>query len=172
MIDPAVTYATFLGGAALDDGYAIAVDGSGNAYVTGQTKSYPFPSATGTNTGFFDVFVTEISADGSTIVYSTLVGGSGSGDGDSSGNAIALDSAGNAYVAGGTAASTGFPTTAGLYQPNFGAGSLDGFVFKLDSKGALKYVHLYWGNLAMIWSTASQLQVLGCISGWTRPPET
>jgi Beta-propeller repeat len=135
VIDPSVTYATFLGGSAEDDAYGIAVDGSGNAYVTGQTKSYPFPSATGTNTGFFDIFVTEISADGSKIVYSTLIGGSGSGNGDSSGNAIAVDSGGSAYVAGGTGASTGFPTTSGVYEPNFhtGTGTLDGFICKLNA---------------------------------------
>ena len=62
VIDPSVSYATYLGGTAEDDGYAIAVDGSGNAYVTGQTKSTNFPTANalhGSTAGGFDVFVTE-----------------------------------------------------------------------------------------------------------------
>ena len=64
VIDPSVSYSTYLGGTAEDDGYAIAVDGSGNAYVTGQTKSTDFPTANalhGSTAGGFDVFVTELS---------------------------------------------------------------------------------------------------------------
>ncbi len=74
VIDPSVSYATYLGGTAEDDGYAIAVDGSGNAYVTGQTKSTDFPTKSalyGTNKGGFDVFVSKLSSTGS-LVYSTL----------------------------------------------------------------------------------------------------
>jgi len=79
VIDPSVSYATYLGGTAEDDGFGIAVDSSGNAYVTGQTASTKFfleqrLQPTG---GGFDVFVTKVSADGSSLEYSTYVGGSG-----------------------------------------------------------------------------------------------
>jgi hypothetical protein len=134
VIDPSVSYATYLGGTAEDDGYGIAVDGSGNVYVTGQTKSTNFPTSLGayktTNTGGFDVFVTKVSADGTSLIYSTYVGGSG----DDSGNAIAVDASGNAFVAGGTPSSD-FPTTVGAKQTTFGGGSLDAFVFELASSG-------------------------------------
>jgi hypothetical protein len=135
VIDPSVTYATYLGGTAEDDGNAIAIDGSGNAYVTGQTKSTNFPTKNAlhaTNTGGFDVFVTELSATGS-LVYSTYIGGTG----DDSGNAIAVDASGDAFVAGGTNSSD-FPTH-GAYQSAFG-GVLDAFVLELTPTGsALTY---------------------------------
>ncbi len=135
VIDPSVSYATYLGGTGEDDGNAIAVDGSGNAYITGQTASMNFPTTTGvfqgSNAGGFDVFVTKISADGKTLDYSTYVGGSGA----DSGNAIALDASGDAFVAGGTTSMTNFPFTTGAYQKAFGGGNVDGFVFELASSG-------------------------------------
>jgi hypothetical protein len=142
VIDPSVTYATYLGGTAEDDGNAIAIDGSGNAYVTGQTKSTDFPTKSalhGTNKGSFDVFVTELSPTGS-LVYSTYIGGSS----DDSGNAIAVDGSGNAFVAGGTHSSD-FPTQ-GAYQSTFG-GALDAFVLELNSTGsALTYSTFVGGS--------------------------
>ena len=100
VIDPSVGYATYLGGTTDDDGNAIAIDSSGNAYVTGQTTSTNFPIVPGsyrtTNAGGLDAFVTKISADGSTLLYSTYVGGSG----NDAGNAIAVDASGDAFVAG------------------------------------------------------------------------
>jgi hypothetical protein len=146
VIDPALSYATYLGGTAEDDGYSIAIDGSGNAYVTGQTESTDFPTVAGaykkTNAGNFDVFVTKISADGSTLLYSTYVGGSSA----DSGNAIAVDGSGNAFVAGGTASSTDFPVTAGAKQTTFGGGSLDAFVFELASSGGSLTYSTYLGG--------------------------
>ena len=109
VIDPSVTYATYLGGTAEDDGHAIAVDGSGNAWVTGQTKSVDFPTMHplySANKGSFDAFVTEFKPDG-TLLYSTYIGGAG----DDSGNAIAIGPSGGVYVAGGTK-SGDFPTRA------------------------------------------------------------
>jgi hypothetical protein len=140
VIDPSVSYATYLGGTAEDDAYGIAIDSNGNAYVTGQTASTHFPTVAGSyqtsNAGGFDAFVTKISSSGSTLVYSTYVGGSG----NDSGNAIAVDASGDAFVAGGTASSTDFPTTAGAKQTTFGGGSLDAFVFELaPSGGSLTY---------------------------------
>ncbi len=145
VIDPSVTYATYLGGLAEDDGYGIAIDSTGNAYVTGQTKSTNFPGATAANyAGGFDVFVAKISADGSTLMYSTYIGGSG----DDSGNAIAVDSSGNVFVAGGTSSTTNFPTTAGAAQTVFGGGSIDAFVFELAASGSSLTYSTYLGGNA------------------------
>jgi hypothetical protein len=95
-------YSTFLGGSAKDQGQAIAVDTKGNAYVTGFTLSSNFPTLNplqgkyGGGQASGDAFVTAISPAGAAIVYSTYLGGNG----DDSGNGIAVDSNGNAYVAG------------------------------------------------------------------------
>jgi hypothetical protein len=144
VIDPSVSYATYLGGTAEDDGFGIAVDSSGNAYVTGQTASTNFPGTTAsTYGGGFDVFVTKVSADGSSLEYSTYVGGSG----NDSGNAIAVDASGDAYVAGGTASSN-FPVTSSAFQKTAGgvSGGLDAFVFELASSGGSLTYSTYLGG--------------------------
>ncbi len=140
VIDPSVSvaYATYLGGLAEDDGYGIAIDSSGNVYVTGQTASANFPHLGGvapnTFSGIFDVFVTKIAAGGSSLIYSTYVGGTGS----ESGNAIAVDASGDAFVAGGTN-SNPFPTTASAFQTSLN-GATNAFVFELNPTGnALTY---------------------------------
>ncbi|HEY9405680.1 MAG TPA: Calx-beta domain-containing protein [Pyrinomonadaceae bacterium] len=118
VIDPVVVYSTFLGSIGGESGHGIAVDGTGNAYVTGQTSSPNFPSTKSIRTGNYassgDVFVTKINATGTELVYSTIVGG-GSGD---RGLAIALDPSGNAYVTGQTS-SADFP----LVNPIRGGGN-------------------------------------------------
>jgi hypothetical protein len=144
VIDPSVTYATYLGGSAEDDGYGIAFDSSGDTYITGQTASTDFPTAGGTsaNSGGFDVFVTKISPTGSSLIYSTYVGGSG----NDSGNALAVDASGDVFVAGGTSSSN-FPTTAGVFQKNFGGGSsLNAFVFELNPLGSTLTFSTYLGG--------------------------
>jgi hypothetical protein len=150
VIDPSLSYATYLGGSQEDDAYAIAIDSSGDAYVTGQTKSTDFPTVAGayssSNAGLFDVFVTKIAADGTSRIYSTYIGG-GSND---SGNAIAVDGSGNAFVAGGTTTPSGasFPTTPGAYQTTFQGGNVDGFVLELASSGgSLMFSTFLGGNL-------------------------
>jgi len=128
-----LVYSTYVGGSNSDEGYGIAVDGSGNAYVTGQTGSENFPVTTEayqmTYGGDYDVFVTKLNASGSGLVYSTFLGGS---DWDY-GYDIAVDGSGNAYVTGGTQ-STNYPVTAGAYQTTFG-GARDVFVTKLNASG-------------------------------------
>jgi hypothetical protein len=140
VIDPSVSYeySTYLGGTGDDEGYGIAFDGGGNAYVTGQTASQNFPGTSGGFTGTAQVFVTKIAASGSSLVYSTYIGGNGP-NGDS-GNAIAVDSSGNAFVAGGTS-STDFPThPSGVFQTHLGTGATgNAFVLKLNSSGAITY---------------------------------
>lgn len=135
VIDPSVTYATYLGGTAEDDGHAVAVDGSGNLWVTGQTKSVDFPTAHplyNANKGSFDVFVSEFSSTGA-LVYSTYIGGSN----DDSGNGIAISGTGGVYIAGGTKSSD-FPFKSGFQSAL--NGTLNAFVLELNSTGsALTY---------------------------------
>ncbi len=143
VIDPSVSYATYLGGTAEDDAYGIAIDGNGDAYVTGQTMSTKFPvfgAVQSTKKAAFDAFVTKLSADGSALVYSTYVGGNG----EDSGNAIAVDGSGNAFVAGGTGSSN-FPGTTGFYQPTL-KGSLNAFVFELNPAGTALTYSTYLGG--------------------------
>jgi hypothetical protein len=135
VIDPALAYSTYLGGSDQDVGDSIAVDGKGNAYVTGYTKSSDFPTTTltiqpGYGGGDWDAFVTQIiGASGSyTYGYSTYLGGVGA----DYGNGIAVDSEGNAYVSGETRSSD-FPTTTNAIQANFGGGTADAFVSKIIS---------------------------------------
>ena len=106
IIDPALVYSTYLGGSSSDQAYGIAVDSAGSAYVTGSTGSSNFPlqSAVKNTLGSQDVFVTKLSASGNSLLYSTYLGGGG----NDKGLAIAVDSAGSAYVTGSTLA-TDFP---------------------------------------------------------------
>src|SRR5262249_3553621 len=104
VIDPVLVYSTYMGGSNGDVGRGIAVDGGGNAYVTGYTASTNFPSANplqAANGGGTDAFVTKISADGSAKLYSTYLGGRGfdGGHGNLGGGG------GEAHRAGGTPAS-------------------------------------------------------------------
>ncbi|MCP4578079.1 MAG: hypothetical protein GY846_17535, partial [Deltaproteobacteria bacterium] len=124
-----LTYSTYLGGGDSDFGYGIAVDSSGNAFVTGWTESTDFPMKNpyqGTIASWQDAFITKLSSSGSALSYSTYLGGSG----DEQGLGIALDGSGNAYVSGYTE-STDFPTK-NPYQGTFGGAYSDAFVAKLS----------------------------------------
>ena len=141
----AVVYSTYLGGSG-DFGNGIAVDGAGNAYVTGYTSSPNFPTVSpfqGTLGGSSNAFVTKLNAAGAALLYSTYLGGSG----NDSGSGIAVDSAGNAYVTGGTS-SPNFPT-ASPFQAALG-GSGNAFVTKLNAAGAALLYSTYpgpaWGS--------------------------
>jgi hypothetical protein len=135
IIDPTVTYSTYLGGALEDDADAITIDSSGNAYITGETDSADFSGTTGATVGTFDVLVSKLSPTG-TLLFTTLVGGTS----EDVGNAIVVDSTG-IYVAGRTSSSD-FPTLSGP-QTTFLAGTNHGFVFKLSSVGST----LAWSTL-------------------------
>jgi hypothetical protein len=142
VIDPVLGYSTFLGGFSNDQGFGIAVDSAGNAYVTGSTISSNFPVSSAplraTKAGVTDVFVTKLNPAG-TLLYSTFLGGNG----DDAGNAIAVDAAGNAYVAG-TTNSTTFPVQ-GAFQSTLGGGN-DAFVAKLDPSGSTLVYSTYLGS--------------------------
>ncbi len=127
-----LVYSTYLGGSNLDEGFGIAVDSSGNAYVAGLTASADFPTVgafqAAFNGGIDDAFVSKLNAAGSALLYSTYLGGND----DDEGFAIATDNSGNAFVTGLTA-STNFPTTAGAFQAVFGGLPDDAFVTKIDT---------------------------------------
>jgi hypothetical protein len=143
IIDPVLSYATYLGGRGDDGGFGIAVDGAGNAYVTGSTSSTDFPTSNPqqpTIHGVSNAFVAKLDLAGTTLLYATYLGGSGA----DSGGGIAVDSAGNAYVTGSTS-STDFPTSNPL-QPRYGGGSYDAFVAALDPAGATLLYATYLGG--------------------------
>jgi uncharacterized repeat protein (TIGR01451 family) len=119
-------YSSFLGGSQSDTGNAIAVDSSGNTYVTGQTNSTDFPTTPGVwQTSGGGVFVTKVNPLGSApLIYSTYLGQQGYGQG------IAVDSSGDAYVAGGSGGNN-FPTTSNAYHGCDG----EGFFTKLTPAG-------------------------------------
>jgi hypothetical protein len=138
-----LSYSTFFGGANLDQGNAIAVDGNGNAYVTGTTNSPGLPSLSPYG-GQGDAFVAKFnpSASGTaSLIYFTYLGGSLA----DSGNGIAVDSTGNAYITGSTV-SIEFPVAGAVFQTQYGGGNADAFVTKLDPTGATVIYSSYLGG--------------------------
>ena len=135
-----LVYGSYLGGANDDHGAAIAVDAGGTAYVTGSTWSTNFPVANawqGANGGGQDAFVARFSADGNSLLFSTYLGGSGGSLGyPESGQGMALDGQGNAYIAGATSSSN-FPVLNAF--DSFLSGASDAFVTKLTASGVPVY---------------------------------
>jgi len=144
VIDPLV-YSTYIGGSDGEMGYAIAVDGSGNAYVTGWTSSTDYDVTLGAFQTTYrdggDVFVTKLNATGTALVYSTYIGGSAF----ERGHGIAVDGSGNAYVTGSTW-STNYPVTPGAFQTTNGGGLGDVFVTKLNATGTALVYSTYIGG--------------------------
>ena len=138
VIDPTLQTSTLLGGGGNDAGYAVTVDPQGNTYVTGSTESADFPLSAPLQPGFqaspagptSDVFVSKISPDGSRLIWSTFLGGSGR----DTGFAVVVAGDGTVYVAGVTE-SPNFPS-ARAAQAAYGGGASDGFVARIAASGA------------------------------------
>jgi len=158
-------YSTYAGGSQEDAATSIAVDPSGNVYVTGATLSTDFRTVNATQAshggGIFDAFVAKLNPSGNQLVYSTYLGG---GNADR-GMRIAADSSGNAYVTGDTR-SGNFPT-ANAFQRTLG-GSSDAFVAKLNSNGSVAYSS-YLGGSSLDGGTAIAVSANGSafVTGFT-----
>ena len=169
IIDPTFVYSTYLGGSSLDIASAIAVDNQGNTYLAGSTSSTDFPTENplqAKNLQSGNAFITKFNATGSALVYSTYLGGTGNhyygnmsicgmrgsvqaeigGDGAT---AIAVDAAGNAYVAGFTNSSD-FPTVNPFQATNHAAAAptygQNSFVVKLNAAGNALVYSTYLGG--------------------------
>ena len=170
IIDPALVYSTYLGGIDDDQCWDVAVDGSGNAYITGRTSYARFPAQDllqlNHRAGDGDAFVAKLNPSGSGLIYSTYLGGSGSDQGEG----IAVDSSGNVYVTGGTY-SEDFPTKNPL-QPTYG-GEHDVFVTKIDPSGSILVYSTYLGGskddraAGIAIDSSGNAYVTGGTTGWS-----
>jgi hypothetical protein len=159
VIDPGIAYSTYLGGSMADHARGVTVDRTGSAIVTGGTESLDYPTTTGAydqtyNGGVStttceresvacgDAFVTKLSPDGTTLVWSTYIGGS---SGDIAWRA-ALGPFDDVFVVGRTESSD-FPTTSGAYDTTFNGGVLDGFVTWLSANGTTLEYSTYLGGV-------------------------
>jgi uncharacterized repeat protein (TIGR01451 family) len=136
-------YSTYLGGSLSDAGNGIALDGAGNAYLTGSTVSSNFPTANAlqpVKAFSVDAYVAKLNANGSALVYSTFLGG----ENNDAGRAIAVDSSGNAYIAG-TTTSQSFPIV-NAFQPSNAGFQNEGFVTKINAAGSALVYSTYLGG--------------------------
>ncbi|MFB3896911.1 MAG: SBBP repeat-containing protein [bacterium] len=146
----ALVYSTFLGGGGGEEAWGIAIDASGNTYITGYTSTdFPTtPSAFDTSShGGVEGFVSKLNTSGTALVYSTYLGGGA----DDAGRGIAVDGSGNAYIAGATN-STDYPTTTDAFDTSLNGGSYDVFVTKLNSSGTALIYSTYLGGESDDWS--------------------
>ncbi len=147
VIDPLISFSTYLGGAGSDYAYDVAVDSTGNIYVAGTTYSAELPAVAGAYDSSLssspDFFVSKLTPDGSSVVFSTYLGGNGS----EYGPRLGLDTNGNIVIAGGTASSD-FPTTDGTYLTDKPSGTTV-FVTKLlaDGSGLVYSTYIGAGTL-------------------------
>jgi hypothetical protein len=156
-----LAYSTYLGGAGNnatstpsahgDVSQAIAINSSGNAYVTGYTWSANFPTTTGAfqtafkgSASISNAFVTQLNSTGTALAYSTYLGGSGSNGAGDYGNAIAVDASGDAFVAGSTA-SGDFPASSAAFQTSL-HGTSNAFVTELNPAGAGEVYSTFLGG--------------------------
>ncbi len=146
VIDPGLAYSTFIGGPRNDQGFAIAVDGEGRAYVAGKTQSAAYPTSSGAfdtsyndNGSYGDAFVTKLNASGSALAYSTFLGGTLE---DNASDIVVRD--GSAYVTGITPSSN-YPTTSGAFDIIFN-GPFEAFVTKLNASGSALVYSTFLGG--------------------------
>jgi hypothetical protein len=186
VIDPILSYSTYLGGSGIDVANGIAVASDGTAFVVGSTHSIDFPTTHslqpdhGGGDDFpQDAFVTKLSADGKTLLYSTYLGG----ENQDSGNGIAVDSFGNAYVVG-TTFSPHFPVTLPVFDAGCGGDGRCGatfntesaivsnaFVAKLNTAGSALIYSTFLGNYEDVTGTAIAVDADGnaYVTGQTTP---
>jgi len=144
-VDPVLSYSTYIGGSGSDSIYAVAVDASGSAYVTGESDSTNFPvvgAYKATISGSTDVVVSKLNAQGTGLVYSTYIGGKKAA---SRGAGVAVDASGNAYVVGYTSTNS-YPTTTGAFSGPVANGGY--IVTKLNAAGN----GLVFSTYLKIWS--------------------
>ena len=159
-----LVYCTYLGGSGDDRAFGVAVDSAGAAYVTGSTTSRNFPTRSPLQSkpaGSKNAFVLKLAPSGGALAYSTYLGGNGS----NTGNGIAVDAAGNAYVVGDTD-SINFPA-GGLQSGN--RGGQDVFLAKIAADGSRLAYSTYFGGANTDHGAAVAVDGLGSayIAGWT-----
>ncbi|OPX70831.1 MAG: PKD domain protein [Methanoregulaceae archaeon PtaB.Bin009] len=185
VIDPFLDFSTYLGGSWDDRGYAVAVDALGGTYVTGATGSMDFPYPYGKpryqmmNKGGLDVFVTKFEPPGTTLNYSTYIGGYN----DDSGQGIAVNSSGYAFITGYTI-SPNYPVWKAFQQNKSGGGyctmcsDADAFITVLAPRGnALEYSSFLGGNLtdigqAIALNSSENPVLTGYTGSWDFPNTT
>jgi len=165
IIDPQLTYSSYLGGSATDEAHKVAVDSSGTAYVAGYSSSVDFPLAVppaNRTQGAYNVVVAKLNPaalGAASLIYATYIGGSG----NSLGRGVAVDSQGQVYFAGDTT-SPDFPVTPGAYQGacklNAGVCS-DVFVAKLDASGSRLLYSSYLGGTGTDFGFALAIDPVG-----------
>jgi hypothetical protein len=153
-------WSTFLGGSLRDQAYGLRVDAQGFVYVVGATGSSNFPTTPGAydrqfsggtqgSNGYGDTFAVKLTPDGSSLVYSTFIGGPG-GSEENTRAGLHVDSAGVLTTAGYTRSSL-FPTTPGAFQRTFGGGPGDAFIAKLSADGSTLLYSTYFGGSGNDW---------------------
>jgi len=152
-----LVYSTYLGGSGHDQNYGLAVDSSGNVYIGGETISTDYPTVSplqgSHGGGSYDAFITKIDASGSSLVYSTYLGGGGF----DVVLGIVLDISDNAYITGRTN-STNFPTVYPI-QGSFGGGADDAFITKIDASGSSLIYSTYLGGSGDDWGSRLALDI-------------
>lgn len=158
----ALEYSTYLGGSKTETAFGVAVDDSGHATVIGRTECADFPikaALDSTLNGTSDIFVSELSVAGDSLIFSTFLGGSG----DDYGWSIALDSSGSAYLAG-TTSSVDFPTKS-AFDSTYNGGDMDIFVSKLAPHGSSLLYSTYLGGSSTDWDldpNCIDVDAVGC----------
>jgi hypothetical protein len=168
VIDPLLA-STFIGGSNYDYAYSIALDSSGNVFVTGMTLSNNYPVTPGAystshNTGY-DVMISKLNRTLSSFLASTFIGGQG----DDRASSIAIDSTGDVYISGYTQ-STDYPTTVGAYDSTYNGGYYDIYVSKLDSTLSGLLASTFIGGGLLDYGMAVAIDSTGnvYISGYTQ----
>lgn len=148
VIDPILSYSTFFGGSGTDYLNAMALDAAGNIYLTGNTTSADFPNSGAYQSQPGGAFITKLNPSATAVIYSTYLGGLRdsplNGGGGPTGNGIAVDRDGNAFVIG-SARQGEWPLVNAL-QPVFGGGQYNAVIAKIDAGGSRLLFSTYLGG--------------------------